>query len=46
MFADNIIEYLNVPMFTVQSLYDSLSIVNILGIRCAQNYSLSNCSPK
>jgi O-palmitoleoyl-L-serine hydrolase len=44
MFADNLISFIKYPLFVVQSLYDSWSIQNILGIDCVAKFSLSTCS--
>jgi hypothetical protein len=46
MLAENIIEEIEVPMFSVQSLYDAWSIQNILGLNCVSRYSLTPCSKK
>jgi hypothetical protein len=41
MFAQYLIDYINAPIFAPQSLYDSWSLYNILGIRCMDGPSLS-----
>jgi len=45
MFAVNLAPYLKVPTFIIQSLYDTWSIKNILGVSCIQNTSLAYCAP-
>jgi hypothetical protein len=44
MFAQYIHPLIKVPFFTPQSLYDSWSLYNIVGIRCMDGYSLSRCN--
>jgi hypothetical protein len=36
--------FIKTPLFPVQSLYDSWSLQNILGIRCNDDRSLKNCN--
>ena len=44
MFAQYMYPYLQVPLFSVNSLYDTWSIANILGITCIDSFgSLKNC---
>lgn len=43
MFAENLYQYVKVPLFAVESLYDSWSAPNILGISCIDNHSLIHC---
>jgi len=44
MFAQYMYPYLQVPLFPVNSLYDTWSIANILGITCIDSSgSLKNC---
>ena len=44
MFAQNIYRHIKVPLFPIQSLYDTWSIHYILGISCVVNASLSKCT--
>lgn len=44
MFAQHIHRFINVPLFAPQSLYDSWSLYNIIGIRCIDGVSLSRCN--
>ena len=44
MFAEYLYKYLRVPLFCVQSQYDSWSIPNILNIHCIIGHSLKGCS--
>lgn len=46
MFAQYLYPFIKVPLFTPQSLYDSWSLYNILGIRCVDGSSLAKCSPE
>ena len=46
MFAHNLAPFITAPMFIIQSLYDTWSVYNILGIRCINGNSLANCSSK
>lgn len=34
MFAANLAPHIKAPMFIIQSLYDTWSIPNIVGVRC------------
>ena len=43
-FAQNLHKYIKVPLFAIQSLYDTWSISNILGISCIVNSSLNECT--
>lgn len=43
MFAQYIHPFITTPFFTPQSLYDSWSLYNIVGIRCMDGYSLAKC---
>ena len=43
MFVQNFHEFIKVPVFAVQSLYDSFSIPNIMGVSCIPN-GLASCS--
>ena len=43
MFAQNIYQHIKVPQFPIQSLYDTWSIPNILGIYCIKGESLAGC---
>jgi hypothetical protein len=45
MFAHHLYQYMRAPIFVTQSLYDSWSLYNILGIRCVEKDSLSKCNP-
>lgn len=45
MFAINLAPYIKVPTFIMQSLYDTWSIKNILGIPCIQGTTLAYCGP-
>lgn len=44
MFATNLAPYIKAPMFIIQSLYDTWSIQNILGINCVYDGSLAYCN--
>lgn len=44
MFAQNIYQYIRAPTFHIQSLYDTWSVPNILGIGCISAGSLAGCS--
>ena len=44
MFAENIFKHIKVPQFPLQSLYDTWSIPNILGINCISGGSLNACN--
>lgn len=44
LFAENIHEFIKVPLFAIQSLYDSWSLYNIIGMRCPNYNSLKGCS--
>ena len=44
MFAQNIHEFIKTPLFPIQSLYDSWSLPNIVGIACNVNQDLSKCT--
>lgn len=44
MLAQHIHEFIKVPLFAAQSLYDSFSLYNIVGIRCVNGISLANCN--
>lgn len=44
MFAQYIHGFVTPPLFAPQSLYDSWSLYNILGIRCVDGASLAKCS--
>jgi hypothetical protein len=43
-FAQNIHRFIKVPLFPLQSLYDTWSIANILGISCITGGSLQKCT--
>lgn len=43
MFAANLAPYIKAPMFLIQSLYDTWSIQNIIGIPCIIDSSLAYC---
>jgi O-palmitoleoyl-L-serine hydrolase len=43
MFAQYIHPFITTPLFTPQSLYDSWSLYNIVGIRCIDGVSLARC---
>lgn len=43
MFAQYIHPFITVPIFAPQSLYDSWSLYNIIGIRCMNSNSLASC---
>lgn len=44
MFAEELIKYMKTPVFAIESLYDTWSIPNILGIGCLNGSSLHNCN--
>lgn len=44
MFAENMYQYIKVPLFPVEPLYDSWSAPNILGISCINSSSLAHCT--
>ena len=44
MFAEHLHQYIKVPQFPIQSLYDSWSLPNILGINCGVAGSFANCT--
>lgn len=44
MFAQYVHKYIQVPIFAINSLYDSWSLPNILGISCQSGGSLANCN--
>lgn len=44
MFAQNLHKHIKTPIFAIQSLYDSWSIPNILGIHCITGNVLSKCN--
>lgn len=44
MFAQYIHPFIKVPLFPVQSLYDSWSLPNILGMTCSSGGSFAHCS--
>jgi hypothetical protein len=44
MFAQYNFPYILIPLFPIQSLYDSWSLPNILGIGCEHSGSLSACN--
>lgn len=44
MFAEEIIKYMKTPVFAIESLYDTWSIPNILGLSCLNGSSLHNCN--
>lgn len=44
MFAENMEKFIKTPLFPLQSLYDSWSLPNILGIGCAKDSSLKACN--
>ena len=44
MFAEYIHPYIKVPLFPINSLYDSWSLPNILGISCGSGGSLAGCN--
>ena len=45
MLAEELYKYIKVPLFPIQSLYDSWSIPNILGINCLKDeISLAPCT--
>jgi hypothetical protein len=48
MFVQYMHQYVKVPMFFLQSLYDSFSIPVIIGIKCDENFAyrwpiIKNC---
>jgi hypothetical protein len=43
-FAQNLHKYIKVPLFAIQSLYDTWSVYNILGISCISGSSLAKCT--
>ena len=43
-FAQYLVRYINVPIFFVQSLYDSMAIVKILKIYSTDDLTLNNCN--
>jgi len=45
-FAEHLINYIKVPLFYIQSEYDSWSLSNILGENCHSPGNLSTCTPK
>ena len=38
MFAQYLHPYIKAPIFTPQSLYDTWSLYNIVGLRCVNNF--------
>jgi O-palmitoleoyl-L-serine hydrolase len=44
MFGEYLQAYIKVPLFPIQSLYDSWSLPNILGLGCGSGESLNNCN--
>lgn len=46
MFAQYLHPFIKSPIFAVQSLYDSWSLYNILGMRCLNKYWVGNCNTK
>ena len=46
MFANNLAPFITAPIYMMQSLYDTWSSYNILGVKCVQNGSLMNCTSK
>lgn len=45
MFAEHNYAFIKVPLFSIQSMYDSWSLPNILGIGCQNAGSLAGCTP-
>ena len=41
MFAQYLVDFISAPLFAPQSLYDSWSLYNIVGIRCVDGSSLA-----
>jgi hypothetical protein len=41
MFAEYNYAYINVPLFAIQSVYDTWSLANILGLTCVKGGSLT-----
>jgi hypothetical protein len=39
MFAQYLHPYIKAPIFTPQSLYDTWSLYNIVGLRCVNNFN-------
>jgi len=44
MFAEYLINYIQMPLFYIQSPYDSWSLTNILGQHCHESGSLQSCN--
>jgi hypothetical protein len=44
MFAQNFYMHIRAPVFYIQSLYDTWSVNNIVGVLCAAINSLKTCS--
>ncbi len=44
MFAVNLAPYIKTPLFVIESLYDTWSVPNILGISCIRGGSLAYCT--
>ena len=44
MFAQYIHKFITAPLFPIQSLYDTWSIPNILGLNCLKGNILTNCN--
>jgi hypothetical protein len=43
MFAEYNYRYIKIPLFAVQSAYDTWCLANILGLYCQKNGSLAEC---
>lgn len=44
LFAQYIHPFIKVPLFAIESAYDSWSVANILGLRCDVNASFASCN--
>lgn len=44
MFAEELYKFIRVPLFPIQSLYDTWSVANILGVGCISGQSMANCN--
>ena len=44
MFAENLYKFIKTPIFAIQSLYDTWSIPNVIGVNCVSGNSLSKCN--
>lgn len=43
-YAQYLMKHISVPLFIVQSLYDSQAIIKVLKIDCAKDFTLSKCT--